>query len=107
VSTLTWLSLVFLLLVLAGTSVYLVTRVFAAWRSLTSLEKALTASLATLDASVARLDRRMTRVNDSQARLASAQARLQRSLATTRVLTGAAREAMALVGAVRAFVPTK
>jgi len=82
-------------------------RAFDAWRAFRSLRRTVGRGVGDLSRRLAGVETRLAHLGENAAKLDDARTRLERSLSTAAVLAGAAGEAQAALGRIRALVPRK
>jgi len=104
---LTWISLAFLVVALAGPAVFAAVRGLRTWRAFRVLSGAATSALEEVARTAAEAERHAVALGEGGERLSAAVARLQESLAALAVLRSAATDARATLFAFRGVVPRK
>ena len=102
-----WLALAASCVILAGTTLFAVSRGLAAWRAFRRLRRRVFDGLGDLTRRVAGIEQRLSAAGETAVRLDRARGELQDSLATASVLAAAFGEARAVVGRVTGLMPRK
>jgi hypothetical protein len=102
-----WASVAFLIVAVAGSIGYAVTRAWRLWKTFRALLDASAHDMARVSASAAAAEQRATSLSRHAARLQAATGRLQDALAELAVLQDALAEARAGLAVVRGVVPRK
>jgi uncharacterized tellurite resistance protein B-like protein len=104
---LTWISLLFLVVAVAGAVAVAASRALRAWRTFRRFSRTASAAIGSVLETAAEAERHAVSFSDGTARLSAALAHLEQSRAELAVIQAAATEARSTLFAFRGAVPRK